>query len=162
MTKKERKKYGLLPLKATESEIVFMRHGLFGSGGSIYIKDTRQNTLFASIHNDRSSNTTQVGLKLLKPQINQQHPPRICFITPGWHACYPQPQFIVFDNGDRANSNMITNKCVRMTIMALKPNQLQVTTSRPQTNGITERLHKVVNDMLRSFDLENENIHLKI
>jgi hypothetical protein len=43
--------------------------------------------------------------------------------------------------------------------MALKPNQLQVTTSRPQANAIIERVHKVVNDMLRSFDLENGNNH---
>jgi hypothetical protein len=47
-----------------------------------------------------------------------------------------------------------------MTIMALKPNQLQVTTNHPQANEIIERVHKVVNDMFRSFDLENnhENI----
>jgi hypothetical protein len=47
------------------------------------------------------------------------------------------------------NSNVSSNKCV--TIMALKPNQLEIT--------IIERVHKVVNDMLRSFDLENENNH---
>jgi hypothetical protein len=42
-------------------------------------------------------------------------------------ACYPQPQFIVFDYGSTvAASNVSSNKCV--TIMALKPNQLQVTT----------------------------------
>jgi hypothetical protein len=46
-----------------------------------------------------------------------------------------------------------------ITIMALKPNQLQVTTNRPQANAIIEREHKVVNDMLRSFDLENESKH---
>jgi hypothetical protein len=50
------------------------------------------------------------------------------------------------------NSNVNSSKCV--IIMALKPNQLQVTTIRPQTNSIIERVHKVVNDMLRSFDLE--------
>jgi hypothetical protein len=46
------------------------------------------------------------------------------------------------------------------TITALKPNQLQVTTINTQVNAIIERVHKVVNDMLRSFDLENnhENI----
>jgi hypothetical protein len=60
-----------------------------------------------------------------------------------------------------ANSNVSSNKCV--TIMALKPNQLQVTTSRPQANAIIKRVHKVVNNMLRSFDLENshENIEEK-
>jgi hypothetical protein len=56
-----------------------------------------------------------------------------------------------------ANSNVSSSKCV--TIMALKPNQLQFTTYHPQANAIIERVHKVVNDMLRSFDLENENNH---
>jgi hypothetical protein len=43
-----------------------------------------------------------------------------------WLARYLQPQCIVFDNG--VNSNVSSNKCV--TIMALKPNQLQVTTHK--------------------------------
>jgi predicted proteasome-type protease len=68
---------------------------------------------------------------------------------------YPQTQFIVFDNG--ANSNLSSNKSV--TIMALKPNQLQVTTNITQANAIIERVHKVVNDIFRSFDLENETIN---
>jgi hypothetical protein len=58
-----------------------------------------------------------------------------------------------------ANSNVSSNKCV--TIMALKPNQLQVTTYHQQANAIIERLHKVVNDMLRSFDLENNHENLE-
>jgi uncharacterized protein YaiI (UPF0178 family) len=41
--------------------------------------------------------------------------------------------------------------------MALKPNQLQVTTNITQANAIIEQVHKVVNDMLRSFDSENNN-----
>jgi hypothetical protein len=63
--------------------------------------------------------------------------------------------------GVMANSKVSSNKCVRKTIMALKPNQLQLTTFHPQANAIIERLHKVavVNDMLRSFDLENGNNH---
>jgi hypothetical protein len=56
----------------------------------------------------------------------------------------------------RAMSNVISNKFV--TIMALKPNQLQVITNIAQANAIIERVHKVINDMLRSFDLENETI----
>jgi hypothetical protein len=51
------------------------------------------------------------------------------------------------------NSSVSSNICV--TIMALKPNQLQVTTSRPQANAI------IVNDMLRSFDLENNHENLE-
>jgi hypothetical protein len=85
MTKKDRKKYGLLPPKIGESEIVSLGYGICGSGGSIYNKNTSQNTHSACTHNDRSRNTTKVGLKLSKPQISQQYPSRICFITPGWH-----------------------------------------------------------------------------
>jgi hypothetical protein len=69
-----------------------------------------------------------------------------------WLVRYPRPQFIVVDNG--VNSNVSSNKCV--TIMALKPNQLQFTTykhKQSQENAIIERIHKVVNDMIRSFDL---------
>jgi hypothetical protein len=45
--------------------------------------------------------------------------------------------------------------------MVLKPNQLQVTEYHPQSNAIIERVHKVVNDMLRSFGLENNNENLE-
>jgi hypothetical protein len=58
-----------------------------------------------------------------------------------------------------ANSYVSSNKCV--TIMALKLNQLHVATINPQANAIIERVHKVVNDMLRSFDLENNHENLE-
>jgi hypothetical protein len=59
----------------------------------------------------------------------------------------------------KSNSKVSSNKCDKKTIMALKPSQLQVTTINAQANEIIEPVHKVVNDMLRSFDLENENNH---
>jgi hypothetical protein len=65
-----RKKYGLLPPKIAESDIVSLVHGLCGSGGSIYNNETSQNTPSACAHNDRSRNKTKVGLRLLKSQIN--------------------------------------------------------------------------------------------
>jgi hypothetical protein len=49
MTKKERKKYELLPPKIAESDTVSLGHGLCGSVGSIYNKDTSQNILYASL-----------------------------------------------------------------------------------------------------------------
>jgi hypothetical protein len=45
--------------------------------------------------------------------------------------------------------------------MALNPNQLQDTTHITQANAIIERVHKIVNDMLRSFDLENNHENLE-
>jgi hypothetical protein len=160
MTKKEhaRKKYGLLPPKIAESDTLSLTHGLCVSDGSIYNKDTSQNTLSACTHNDRSSNTSLVGLKLSKPQISQQHPSRICFITPGWHVTR-NLNLLSLTMRVWENSNVSSNKCV--TIMALKPNQLQVTTYHPQANAIIERIHKVVNDMLRSFYLQNNHENLE-
>jgi hypothetical protein len=55
----------------------------------------------------------------------------------------------------RENSNVNSNKCV--TIIALKPNQLQVTAFHPQANAIIERVHKVVYEMLKSFELEKHD-----
>jgi hypothetical protein len=134
-------------------------YGMCGSGGSIYNKNTSQNTLSACTQNDRSSNQTLSGLKLSKPQISQQHPSRICFITPGWHITRDL-NLLSLTMEVRANSNVGSNKCACKTFMALKPNQLQVKTYHPKANAIIERVHKVVTYMLRSFDLENnhENI----
>jgi hypothetical protein len=159
MTKKERmrKKYGMLPPKIAESDTATLGHSLCGSGGSIYNNDTSQSTLSVCTHNDRSRNQTQVGLKWSKPQISQQHPSRICFITPVWHVTR-NLNLLSLTVG--ANSNVISNKYV--TIMASKPNQLQITTYHPQANAIIERVHKVVNDMLRSFELENNHENLEI
>jgi hypothetical protein len=54
-----------------------------------------------------------------------------------WLARYPQPQFIVFDNRNISKFKLeFKNKSV--TIMALKPNQLQVTTIATQANAIIE------------------------
>jgi transposase InsO family protein len=67
-----------------------------------------------------------------------------------WLARYPHPQFIVFDNGGEFKSEF-NQMCVNYGIKA-KP----ITSHNPQANAIIERVHKVVNDMLRSFELENE------
>jgi hypothetical protein len=131
---------GLLPPKIAESDILSLGHGLCGSGGSIYKKDTSQDTLSACTHNDRSSFQSLVGLKLSKPQLSQQHPSRICFITPGWHVTRDL-NLLSLTMG--SNSNVSSNKCVCKKIMALKPNQLQVTTHNPQANVIIERVHKI-------------------
>jgi uncharacterized SAM-binding protein YcdF (DUF218 family) len=78
----------------------------------------------------------------MKPQISQQHPSRICFITPGWHITRDL-NLLSLTMGVLANSNVSSIKCVYNTIMALKPNQLQVTTYHPQASAIIERVHKV-------------------
>jgi hypothetical protein len=43
----------------------------------------------------------------------------------------------------------------------IKAKKLHVTAIITQANAITEPVHKVVNDMLRSFDLENDNENIE-
>jgi hypothetical protein len=159
MTKLERKKYGLLSPKVAESDtnplVMVCLELLY-----LYDEDTSQNTLSACTHNDRSKNISQVGLKLLKPQISQQHllSSRICFITPVWQVTRDL-NLLSLTMGKWTNLNVSSNKSLCMTIMALKPKQLQVTTYHPQSK--IERIHKLVNVMLRSFDLENNHENLE-
>jgi hypothetical protein len=150
MTKKERKrkKYGLLPPKIAESVTVSLVHGLCVSGGSIYNKDISQNTRSACAHNDRSSNTSLVGLKLLKPQVSQQHPSRICFITPGWYIT-SNLNLLSLKMVIRENPNVSSDKCGCKTILVSKLNQLQVTTNHAQANAINyTKLSMVCSDHL--------------
>jgi hypothetical protein len=50
-----------------------------------------------------------------------------------WLARYPRSQFIVFENGNIGEFKRYFKQMCEMTIMALKPNQLQVTTQNPQS-----------------------------
>jgi hypothetical protein len=121
--------------------------------------DTSQNALSACTHNDRSRKIPKAGSKLLKPQISQHHPSRICFITLGWHV---SRDFNLFSLTMKVwkNSNVSSNKCVCKQLW-LKPNQLQVTTITPKSNAVNEQAHNFDNDIFRSFDLENNNENLK-
>jgi ABC-type Fe3+-citrate transport system substrate-binding protein len=73
----------------------------------------------------------------------------------------PRPQFIIFDNDRRGEFKRELKKSV-ITI-ALMQNQLQVTTNISQENAIIERVQKlcIVNEIHRSFDLENNHENLE-
>jgi hypothetical protein len=158
MTKKERKKYGLLPHKIAESDLAFLDHGLCASGGSIYNKDTSQNTLSYPLLALTMIDSATGWFEIIKA-TNKSATSRQDLFHNTWLARYPWPQFIFFDNGSTVKFKHKFKKCV--TIMVLKPNQLQVTTNRPQANAIIDQVHKVVNDMLRSFYLENNRENLE-
>jgi hypothetical protein len=99
MLKKDqrRKKYGLLPPKIAESDIVSLGHSLCVCGGSIYNKDTSQNTLsnhlpsLTMIH--PATGWFEIVVATNKSATSIQD---LCHNT--WLAPYPRPQFIVFIN----------------------------------------------------------------
>jgi hypothetical protein len=53
-----------------------------------------------------------------------------------WLTCYPRPQFIVFSNGNMGEFRLDFNQMCESIIMALKPNQLQVTTYHQRANSV--------------------------
>jgi hypothetical protein len=79
-----------------------------------------------------------------------------------WLARYPQPQFIVFDNG---NVGAFKREFKQMYIqdnygIKAKPTTSHNHSLHKQMQSLSEyTMLTVVNDMLRSFDLENENNH---
>jgi hypothetical protein len=76
-----------------------------------------------------------------------------------WLAHYPRPQFIVFDNGNMGEFKHEFKKMCMQDNYGIKDKP--TTSHNPQANAIIERVHKVVNDMPRSFDLENNHENLE-
>jgi hypothetical protein len=66
-----------------------------------------------------------------------------------WLARHPRPQFIVFDNGGKFKRKL-KQMCNNYGIIA-KP----TTSQNPKANSI---VHKAVNELIRSFDLEQANL----
>jgi hypothetical protein len=69
-----------------------------------------------------------------------------------WLARYPRPQCNVFDNGGEFECEF-KQKCDNYGIQAIP-----TTSHNSQANTIIEQVQKIVNNMLRSFDLENKNL----
>jgi hypothetical protein len=108
MTKKERKKYGLLPPKITGSDIIPLAHDLCGSGRTTPFPiriPAKAYTLIAHTMIDPATGCFEIVEATNKSA-------RICFITPGWHnTC----NLNLFSLTMRANSNVSssTNVCER-------------------------------------------------
>jgi hypothetical protein len=99
MTKKERKKYGLLPPKIAESDPWVMVCVDLVGPFTIWTP-TKTHSLLALTMIDPAINTgwfeiVEATNKSATSIQDLFH--NTCF----WLACYPRPQFIVFDNGRR-------------------------------------------------------------
>jgi hypothetical protein len=154
MTMKEnmRKKYGLLPLKTAEPDPwVMVCVDLVGP--FTMRTPAKKHSLLSLTMIDLATGWFEIVKATNKSATSIQD-----LFHSTWLARYIRDlNLLSLTMG--ANSNVSSNKCVCNTITALKPNQLQVITYHPQANASIERVHKVLNDMLRSFDLENQNNH---
>ena len=71
-----------------------------------------------------------------------------------WLSRYPRPQFIGFDNGNEYK-NVFREMCLNYGVKP-KPS----TTYNPQSNGIIERVHQVLGNALRTFELEEQELDM--
>ena len=66
-----------------------------------------------------------------------------------WLSHYPRPIRCICDNGSEFKKDF--KKIIKQFGIKYRP----TTVKNPQANGIVERVHGVINDMLRTNDLEN-------
>ncbi|CAB9510525.1 Retrotransposon protein [Seminavis robusta] len=69
-----------------------------------------------------------------------------------WINMYPRPHYIGFDNGKEFKS--VFEELVENYGLTKKPSSPY----NPQANGIVERVHQVLGNMLRTFELEEEEL----
>jgi hypothetical protein len=97
MTKKERKKYRLLPPKIAESDTASLGHGMCGSGGNtpftIRTPAKTQSLLVLTMIDPAT------GWFEIVKATNKSATSILDLFHNTWLARYPRPQFIVFDNG---------------------------------------------------------------
>ncbi|GAX22752.1 putative transposase [Fistulifera solaris] len=147
LCKKTRKKYGHLPPKEAEPAIPWQRvnvdligplnvqtpNGSFELNALTMIDPTTGWFEIAEVH-DRTADTVSEAF---------DH---------NWLSRYPRPQFIGFDNG--GENKGVFKKMTDNYGLTRKPS----TTHNPQSNGIIERVHAVLSDMLRTFELEEREL----
>jgi hypothetical protein len=155
MTIRGRKKYGLLPPKIAESDPwVMVCVDLVGP--LTIMTPAKTNSLLALTMIDPVTGSFEIVEAKNKSETSIQD-----LFHNTWLESYPQPQFIVFDNGNIGDfKRELKQMCVQDNYgIKAKP----TTSHNPQANAIIERVHKVtvVNDMLRSFNLENNHENLE-
>ena len=67
-------------------------------------------------------------------------------------SCYPRPTYIIYDN----NSGFKLHFKILCEHYGLKCKPM--TKKNPQTNSILERIHQVAMNMLRSYNLDNQDL----
>ena len=144
--KKQRKKYGHLPAK--EAEVTpWRRVNVDLIGPYTVTTPTTTHTLRALTMIDPATGWFEVT-----PIPNKEAATVMEAFNNEWLSRYPRPQYIGFDNGSEFKAQF-QETCDNYAIKA-KP----TTSYNPQSNGIIERVHQVLGNALRTFELENREL----
>jgi hypothetical protein len=135
-------------LASQDSRIRPLGHCLCRSGGSFTIKTPlKKHSLLALTMIDPATGWLEIVQAYFKTATSIQD-----LFHNTWLAHYLRPQYIVFDNAGKFKREF-KQMCENYGIET-KP----TTSHNPQANAIIEGVHKVVNNMLRSFELMKENL----
>jgi Integrase zinc binding domain len=138
LCKKSRKKYGHLPLKDMEASVPWNHVNINLIGPlSVKTKSKRTFVLNALTMIDLATGWFEIS------EIKERTVEHVAKVFDNvWLSRYPRPQYIGFENG-RENKGLFKKMIVNYG------QKSKLTTSHnPQSNGIIERVHAVLNDML--------------
>ena len=147
MSKKNRKKYGKLPPKQAET-IPWRRVNVDYIGPyTVNTPNKKSYSFRAMTMIDPATNWFEISVS---KGATSEEAQRILDST--WLARYPRPQEIGFDNGGEFKATF-NDLCANMGLTR-KPS-LEY---NPQSNAIIERIHQVLGDQLRTFELEERDL----
>ncbi len=146
--KKIRKKYGHLPPKEAEPEIPWNRVNVDLIGPyTVKSADGKTHELRAMTMIDPATGWFEI--KDIKRATAEEASAAFDDV---WLSRYPRPQYIGFDNGGEFK-NVFNEMSINYGLKR-KPS----TAYNPQSNGIVERVHQCVGDILRSFELDEQEL----
>ena len=147
MTKKQKKKYGHLPPKEAEDPIPWKRVNVDVVGPYTVKGPKGTKTLIAMTMIDPATGWFEIA----PLEENDSYSTQKAFDS-YWLARYPRPKYCGCDNGSHFKkyfSELVDNYGLIRKLS---------TEYNPQSNGIIERVHQVLGNVLRNFELENREL----
>ena len=147
LTKKQKKKYGHLPPKEAEDAIPWKRVNIDVIGPYTTKTPKGERTLYALTMIDPATGWFEVA-PLEEPNSYSTQKAFDSY----WLARYPRPKYCGFDNGKHFM------KYFKDLIENYGLIHKSSTDYNPQSNGIIERVHQVLGNALRNFEIENREL----
>jgi hypothetical protein len=147
--KRVRKKYGELPPKEAETECTPWERVNVDLVGPFTVTQPNGASLALRALTMIDPATGWFEIKEVKQASSQAVSEAF---DDAWLTRYPRPKYIGFDNGGE-NKGMFS-QMMKNCGLKNKP----TTSYNPQSNGVVERVHAVLNDMLRTYELEEREL----
>jgi transposase InsO family protein len=147
LTKKQKKKYGHLPPKEAEEAIPWKRVNVDVVGPYTVETPKGKRTLLAMTMIDPATGWFEIAALENNDSYATQKA-----LDSYWLARYPRPKYLGCDNGSHFK------KYFRELVDNYGMIRKSSTEYNPQSNGIIERVHQVLGNALRNFEIEKREL----